>query len=51
MSATILLIDDEEKLRQLLARILQLEGYQLLQAGTIRQGLQVLQQNEVDVVI
>ena len=51
MSATILLIDDEEKLRQLLARILQLEGYQLLQAGNIRQGLQVLQQNEVDVVI
>jgi two-component system NtrC family response regulator len=51
MSATILLIDDEEKLRQLLARILQLEGYQLLQAGNIRQGLQVLQQHEVDVVI
>lgn len=51
MSATILLIDDEEKLRQLLARILQLEGYQLLQAGNIRQGLQVLQQQEVDVVI
>ena len=51
MSSTILIIDDEEKLRQLLARILQLEGYQLLQAGTIRQGLQLLQQHEVDVVI
>lgn len=51
MSATILIIDDEEKLRQLLARILQLESYQVLQAGTIRQGLQMLQREEVDVVI
>jgi len=51
MLATILLIDDEEKLRQLLARILQLEGYQVLQAGNIRQGLQILQQQEVDAVI
>ncbi|TDW96454.1 sigma-54-dependent transcriptional regulator [Dinghuibacter silviterrae] len=51
MSSTILIIDDEEKLRQLLARILQLEGYQLLQAGNLRQGLQSLQQQEIDVVI
>jgi DNA-binding NtrC family response regulator len=51
MSATILIIDDEEKLRQLLARILQLESYQVLQAGTIRQGLQMLQREDVDVVI
>ncbi len=51
MSATVLIIDDEEKLRQLLARILQLEGYNLLQAGSLRQGLLQLQQQEVDVVI
>jgi two-component system, NtrC family, response regulator len=51
MPSTILIIDDEEKLRQLLARILQLEGYQLLQAGTLRQGLQLLAQQEADVVI
>jgi two-component system NtrC family response regulator len=51
MSATVLVIDDEEKLRQLLARILQLEGYTLLQANNLRQGLLQLQQQEVDVVI
>jgi two-component system NtrC family response regulator len=51
MSATVLIIDDEEKLRQLLARILQLEGYTILQAGALRQGLLQLQQHEVDVVI
>lgn len=32
MSGTILLIDDEPKLRQLLARILSLEDYRVLEA-------------------
>ncbi|MFD2569084.1 sigma-54-dependent transcriptional regulator [Spirosoma soli] len=51
MPATILLIDDEPRLRQLLARILQLEGYTVLEAETARAGLKTLEREEVQLVI
>ena len=51
MAATILLIDDEPRLRQLLARILQLEGYTVLEAENARIGLKVLEHEEVQLVI
>lgn len=41
----ILLIDDEEKLRSLLARIVGLEGFEVLQAGDCKTGLKKLEQN------
>lgn len=47
---TLLIIDDEEKLRQLLSRILELEGYHILQAGTAERGLKLLQQ-EKDILV
>lgn len=50
-SATILIIDDEDRLRQLLARILSLEGYTVLEASNARSGLQVLSREEVQLVI
>ncbi|MCX6218705.1 sigma-54 dependent transcriptional regulator [Spirosoma sp.] len=49
--ATILLIDDESRLRQLLARILQLEGYTILEAENARAGLKILEREEVQLVI
>lgn len=48
---TILIIDDEEKLRQLLARILRGEGFDVLEAGDCKTGLQRLAQHEVAVVL
>ncbi len=42
----ILLIDDEEKLRSLLARIVALEGFEVLQAGDCKAGLKKLDQHE-----
>ena len=51
MSATILLIDDEPRLRQLLARILQLEGYTVLEAENGRAGLKTLEREAVQLVI
>jgi len=48
---TILIIDDEEKLRTLLARIISLEGFTVLQAGTLKAGIKVLQKELVDVLI
>jgi len=47
----LLIIDDEERLRNLLARILQLEGYEIVIASTGKEGLRKLQQEAVPVVI
>ena len=51
MAATILLIDDEDRLRQLLARLLSLEGYTILEASDARSGLKVLEREDVQLVI
>lgn len=51
MASTILLIDDEPKLRQLMARILSLEDYTVLEADDARSGLRLLERTEVHVLI
>jgi len=51
VAATLLLIDDEDRLRQLLARLLSLEGYTVLEAANARSGLSVLEREEVQLVI
>lgn len=51
MSTTVLLLDDEEKLRQLLARIISLEGFEVIQAGDCRAGLKKLEQHAIDILI
>ncbi|GAB4006870.1 sigma-54 dependent transcriptional regulator [Spirosoma migulaei] len=51
MAATILIIDDESRLRQLLARILQLEGYTVLEAENARAGLKILERDDIHLVI
>ena len=47
----ILIIDDEEKLRNLLAKIITLEGFEVLQAGDCKSGLKRLEQHNIDLVI
>lgn len=47
----LLIIDDEDRLRKLLGRILQLEGYEVLEAGTAKEGLKKLEQETFDVVL
>ncbi len=51
MKATILVIDDEAKLRELLSRIISLEGFNVLEADTAKAGLKILERNEVHVVL
>jgi two-component system NtrC family response regulator len=51
MENTILIIDDESKIRTLLSRILELEGYHVLQAATAKEGIKLLKANEVMVVV
>lgn len=48
---TILIIDDEENLRSLLARIIELEGFTVLQAKDSRSASSILEREEVKVVV
>ena len=47
----VLIIDDEEKLRSLLARILDLEGYQVFEAPNAKTAFKMLENADVQVVI
>lgn len=47
----VLIIDDEEKLRNLLSKIIGFEGFEVFQASSIKSGLQRLEVEEIDVVI
>lgn len=47
----LLIIDDEEKLRQLLKRIISLEGFDVAEAGTLKEGKKLLEKEPVDVIL
>jgi len=51
LSIPLLLIDDEVKLRSLLARILSLEHYQVTEAGTAREALRLLEKDDFPVIL
>lgn len=46
-----MIIDDEEKLRSLLSRIIKLEGFAVTEAGTIKAGTKLLDKESFDVVL
>lgn len=47
----ILIIDDEEKIRTLLSRIIALEGFEVFQAADLKAGLRKLELTEIDVLL
>lgn len=47
----ILIIDDEEKLRHLLARIIKSEGFEVFEAPDLKSGFKKLEVNDIDVVL
>jgi len=49
--ANILIIDDEHDIRNLLSRIIRLEGYEVFQAETGKKGLKLLRQEKIHVVV
>ena len=51
MKFSVLIIDDEENLRKLLARVIELEGYSVSQASSIKEALKSLAQNSYQVVV
>ncbi len=48
---TVLIVDDEEKIRTLLSRIIGLEGYEVVQAQDGASAFRKLEHNNIDVVI
>ena len=48
---TVLIIDDEEKLRNLLSRIIRLEGYAVLEADNLKNAIKSLEKENIDVVL
>ena len=48
---TVLIIEDEGDIRHFIARVLELEGYQVLSAGDGPAGLALLHENEVSLVL
>ncbi len=51
MKSTILVVDDEEKLRSLLKRIITLEGFKVVEADTLKAASKVLDREAVDVIL
>lgn len=49
--ARVLIIDDEDDIRNLLSRIIRLEGYEVLQAENGKKGLNLLKKEAIQVVI
>ncbi|MBI5372518.1 MAG: sigma-54-dependent Fis family transcriptional regulator [Sphingobacteriales bacterium] len=48
---TVLIIDDEEKLRQLLKRIIHLEGFGVKEAGSLKEAKKLLEHESIDAVL
>jgi two-component system, NtrC family, response regulator len=51
MTGNILIIDDEEKLRGLLKRIVSLEGYSVTEAGNFKAAFKLLEKEDIDIIL
>lgn len=51
MFNSVLIIDDEPELRNLIKRLLELEGFNIQTAGTANEAIECLQKKEIDIVV
>ncbi len=51
MASKVLIIDDEEKLRNLLTRLIKLEGYSVVETGNLKTGLKAIEKEDPDVIL
>src|ERR1700760_5085899 len=51
MPGNILIVDDEEKLRSLLSRIIRLEGYTVKEASDLKSARKILEKDSPDVIL
>ena len=50
-ASNVLIVDDEEKLRKLLKRIIGLEGFSVFEAPNLSQALTILNRNTIDIIL
>jgi CheY-like chemotaxis protein len=50
MSATVLIIDDEIHIRRLVAQMLEIAGYKVLEASSGQEGLRLMKETRPDVI-
>lgn len=50
-TSNVLIVDDEEKLRNLLKRIIGLEGFSVSEAPNLSQALTILKRNAIDIIL
>ena len=50
-ASNVLIVDDEEKLRNLLKRIIGLEGFSVFEAPNLSQALTILNRNTIDIIL
>lgn len=48
---TVLIIEDESDIRNFIARVLELEGYNVLEAGDGTRGLEIIKKNSISLVL
>lgn len=51
MNPSLLIVDDEAKIRTLLSRILSYEGYEILEAENLRQAKTLVETRQVDIIL
>lgn len=51
MNNNVLVIDDEDRFRELLSKVIGLEGFNVIQAKNVREGLKKLENNSINVVV
>jgi len=51
MIGKVLIVDDEEKLRNLLARLLKLEGYSIIEAGNLKSAQKLVESEDPDIIL
>jgi DNA-binding NtrC family response regulator len=49
--STVLIVDDDERIREILRRWLNAAGYQTIEAGDAERGLEILNEGQSDVVL
>ncbi len=47
----ILIIDDEEKLRSLLARLIRLEGFTVTETGNLKSAYKIIEKEDPEVIL
>lgn len=51
MNYTILIVDDDKKAREIISEYLKISGYEILEAGTIKEAQEAIIKNDPDIVI